>query len=743
MDATTESIAHFIGLFEIKIDEFRLRQDYLEFRLKEVTPDPDRPIEVIGVRLQAPHQLQPYDPGLAYDPVPLPAPPADLPHLSWGGEPAVPDVPGQPPLDLPDTDVPLPAASSFIMGVPVPIPASILSATIQIARLSDDDVFQAADTALFTNPTILHDALASAAHAAEALQGFVTSSLPLAGDWMSFASTVLAQIQEAEAPSCSAAEIWTFRGTETGGIHVNGLVVEEAPVWSEILPLYLRDDAPEAETEDGHAVSGGTGASASDGETVMTRIDGDLDAPASRNVEHDFSRDFAGRDESPSAIDPGLELVAGANSAINEIAVASQWIDAPVIVVSGDVARFDAISQVNVLVEHDTVNGEARQQDSVSLNAVEITTTSSHDGDEASGSGRPEAWSVVRVEADVIQVNWVKQFTFATDFDRADMVVSGHATYLGLGANEIVNAAALTEIGFGYDLIFVGGNMVDATVISQTNTLFDSDSIVTGAGLFDTEALSNTPTASGAKPVIDAQFESAEGAPDTAPASEGIDETLAPADPAMPAEAPSAQPPLSLADNLLLNQVTLTTTGIDSFAQMAENFAAAAEDLANGAETLAREVAQDAMFAGQEALRALQIDGDLIRINLFEQTNIVGDADQIRLEMEELQQTLGDQIQLIAGSNALMNIASITEHGVDSKIMAAGQVYDDALIHQAELIDTEAMPSGVTLAGLSSEAIAAFVSDSMLDVDHIIAEVVPTANFDASSHVDVMQSVLA
>jgi hypothetical protein len=33
MDPTTESIAHFIGLVELSVEELRLRQDYHEFRL--------------------------------------------------------------------------------------------------------------------------------------------------------------------------------------------------------------------------------------------------------------------------------------------------------------------------------------------------------------------------------------------------------------------------------------------------------------------------------------------------------------------------------------------------------------------------------------------------------------------------------------------------------------------------------------------------------------------------------------
>ncbi len=174
---------------------------------------------------------------------------------------------------------------------------------------------------------------------------------------------------------------------------------------------------------------------------------------------------------------------------------------------------------------------------------------------------------------------------------------------------------------------------------------------------------------------------------------------------------------------------------------MTERFAAEADRLAEGAETLSREIAQDAIFAGREALRALHIDGDLVKINLFEQTNIVGDADQIRMAMEALQEDLEAEMQVIAGSNALLNLASVTEHGVDTKIMAGGKVYDDALIYQAEFIDTGALPTGVAMTGLAGEAVA-FLADGMLEAAPVADEIVPTSESEFAGHADVMQTAL-
>ena len=111
-------------------------------------------------------------------------------------------------------------------------------------------------------------------------------------------------------------------------------------------------------------------------------------------------------------------------------------------------------------------------------------------------------------------------------------------------------------------------------------------------------------------------------------------------------------------------------------------------------------------------LRVLQIDGDLIKLNLFEQENIIGDADQMRLDMQRMQEGFAAQAQIVTGSNALINIATVTESGVDSIIMAGGTVYDDALIHQADWFDTDAPADGVLMAGLTNDAVAAFPCES-------------------------------
>ena len=139
----------------------------------------------------------------------------------------------------------------------------------------------------------------------------------------------------------------------------------------------------------------------------------------------------------------------------------------------------------------------------------------------------------------------------------------------------------------------------------------------------------------------------------------------------------------------------------------------------------------------------LYIAGDLIKLNAIEQHNYVGDADQVFLALQDFVAGIGDDVTVTTGSNALLNDAHIRDTGIDSVVMAAGEVYSDALIHQAELIDTDALPNGVT-ATLTNEAIAAFLSSDMIDAAPAADDGAGAAPLTADSgSLDVMATVLA
>jgi hypothetical protein len=402
-------------------------------------------------------------------------------------------------------------------------------------------------------------------------------------------------------------------------------------------------------------------------------------------------------------VEDGHSVVAGANQQLNEVAIHSAWLDAPVIAVMGDVAVIDAISQVNVLFEASIGSAEAVMSQSYnSASIIETATTVVASGaedddddddddneyDDDDGPGRldmPDYWVVTRVDGDLIQVNWVEQFNFATDQDMARVEFSGDDTLIQLGNNSLMNLAEMLEIGFGYDLIIVGGAMVSVNLISQVNALLDIDSLsYDGAG------------------------------PDS----------------------------VSMSDNLLFNSAVIDSTGVDNWIEMDVKFASAGNALAAGAQNIGASVAKNEMFDGIEVLRVLYIEGDWLTINSVTQTNILGDADQVHLALEDFVNKSGGEVTITTGSNSLVNLAEVVDYGVDSTVMVAGEVYSDALIYQAELIDTDADPSGVALTALASEAVAFLAPDI---IENVLPDEVYTSTIieTDSSSADILQTMLA
>ncbi|ATX64832.1 hypothetical protein [Roseinatronobacter bogoriensis] len=397
-------------------------------------------------------------------------------------------------------------------------------------------------------------------------------------------------------------------------------------------------------------------------------------------------------DPTPFGVDPGHHVVTGGNRVVNETVLKAVWVDAPVIAVSQNVLRLDVISQVNVRVESALLPDQATAAPSKSLNVAQLENYSSWADEEGQAHGHsggsaglPAFWNVTRLEGDLVMMNWVQQHIFATDYDRVEVTFSGAATYIGTGENTVFNETLILNLGFHYDLIMVGGSMVTLNQISQINVMLDQDVV------------------SGAVP-------------------EGAN--------------------LHAGDNLQLNMATIATTGIDSQVAQKDNFAKALDDLKAGGKTLSADVARDNIFAGKEMLSVLYIDGDLIQTNVIEQVNYLGDSDQIHFIKDMFSTAAGPDVTVTSGSNAQINAAKIISEGMDSIVMAGGEVYSDALIYQVGLIDDSAAPTGVQLGALANEAVA-FLADDMISPapEHDFGTV--SQSEGSPVPVDIMQTMLA
>ncbi|MBJ3762342.1 hypothetical protein ILP92_06255 [Maribius pontilimi] len=179
--------------------------------------------------------------------------------------------------------------------------------------------------------------------------------------------------------------------------------------------------------------------------------------------------------------------------------------------------------------------------------------------------------------------------------------------------------------------------------------------------------------------------------------------------------------------NALLNSASISMTG-DS---MIGGHSAVADLIASVEDGADMDALADAGVGSTTGtINILHITGDLIVSNAVEQTNIVLDSDLIE----------GFASQVDAEGNFLGNVADVVVGGMPSTVAAAGEVYSDALIYQANLIETGNGPEP----GLAHAAVA-FLADDMIAEAQVTQVDVPTANelADAGTPADVMQLALA
>jgi hypothetical protein len=687
MDKSTEIIAHMIGVFNTTLEDARMRDAYDKFKALQASDPENNPVDAITVTFKASHTLESFTPSLRY---------SDMSPTSSSHDVLRTFVPSAlypagtlPPLmlDVSEQAKYLAESTGFGRSLPTLEPAgSVIVITEQFAHLSDNDLmFLGSGETIFTDPAKYLAQLEQYLNITSAIGAPTDASMIIPGEGaLQSAIDLRDGLAAAQTPALSGVFATILRDADASGVHIDGQVVEEAASLEDLWPAFKSDSAEDAQG--------------------ATSQEGDADTALTTGT-HEFPDPFEGlspgsADDGFVDIEDGHAVVAGANTLINEVIITSAWLDAPVFSVMGSAINLDVISQINVLVDHDQ-GTTAEFMSSTAMNVATLTATASavmsedEDGDgdepdtpaEPADLGLPSHWVVTKISGDLLCVNQVSQFSFVTDFDRAEIEFSSANTYIGLGDNTVMNLTDLAELGYGYDLIMIGGNMISINWISQVNVMIDNDTL----------------TYSGTVP----------GA-------------------------------FSGGDNLLFNGAIINSTGIDSYGQMQDNFATASTSLADGGLTIDESVAHDSVFEGVDILRVLYIDGDFTTINWIEQTNVLGDSDQVHLALDNLEAATGASVTVTTGSNATVNIASITEYGVDSMIAVNGDVYDDALLYQAGLVDTDADPLGVDMPALASEAVA-FLADDMMspDTGHATDAPITITASESTASSDVMQSMLA
>jgi len=93
------------------------------------------------------------------------------------------------------------------------------------------------------------------------------------------------------------------------------------------------------------------------------------------------------------------------------------------------------------------------------------------------------------------------------------------------------------------------------------------------------------------------------------------------------------------------------------------------------------------------------------------------------------------------GANFLINIAELSDFGVDSDVYVQGEQYSDALMHQAGLIVSDPGTQGLGGDGLASEAVA-FLADGMIGEEKDDTFVAPDTGGGVDASHDVMGGIL-
>lgn len=635
MDRISEEIAHFIGMFNMTVEQARLRDAYEEFiPLPAVPSDPVLP-EAPSSDFEAPHFLLGYDPGVRYVPP------------GWSLESVSPWLPlkykyfkmqtsGQHPLEHPQGSSPEPLGSGTNITIILPEidpPGSVASYIVQNIYLTDNDYFGVGGNGLKFSPQPVDNGdLLDLALEALGISPIGSHPMPGGAEAIKDFITSVAEELENYVPATDGpAAIHVFSGETLNGIYVNGKLVTEAPSIDD----HHSFDRQEAE----------------EGWPEHTPV---------KNVKISY--------DGHMEIEASVSISAGGNTVVNDAVLTNIWTGGTVTVVAGDHFQLDAIIQINAICDEDALsqtiaNWSVDDAANQFFNIATFKHTNPLDDNGAQPSGTPDFpsyWIVTEITGDLLIVNWLDQYVFQSDNDVGIVSSSGVTTDIIAGDNLAVNSISITELAYAYDIIVIGGSWYDANIIEQLNVLYDNDLI----GAVD-----------GFQTIGDGS--------------------------------------VSMTGNLLWNEALIYNVS-GAYGDMAAPYQELADNLAAGKEVIPSGVLSDPALAGNEVLRVLHVEGDLINLNYIRQTSIVGDSDQIALAMNEFTPRADAEWTITTGGNALLNHAAIVDLDSLGNVHVGGEQYSQAMLVQAELISDRPEFWAQDPDALVSEAVA-FLHDSIDD----------------------------
>ncbi|KQO77613.1 hypothetical protein [Rhizobium sp. Leaf262] len=667
-DRISDMIAHFIGLFETEIDEARLRTRYVEgkgLHDDAALPGPD---DAQNTDQSYDTSLLDYDPGVRYRSGYLDFGHART-HQALSFEDALRRLHDIASRDLTAPHYRLPGHGGGYEEQPQLVlyqgPGSVIAHVSQFTLLQDDDYLNMTD-----GPNTMRDTT----FATERTMEFYADTVRMT-PFESFhrtdtyeglqavAKTLHDYIEEARENDVTSlgtgtTQDFVLADHSISGTYVNGVSVSALPDVDDYMPDRGIAKPPEDPQES--------------------------DVPL----------------ESHGGAGNSLEVEAGANVVANIVSVVNTGVMSPVMAVMGDYHQIDAITQSYIYSDRDEIGSSFAREDHAATVANNIASfqrsvfgegTKGGDTDSSTEATIfPTAWRVSYVEGDVSFVHWVEQYHFVTDNDTMTVTTSGADVSVLTGGNGAVNLASFLGIGMQYDLVIVGGHVLDMNMISQTAVLYDNDWVRALNG-----ASSGATVQSGG--------------------------------------------------NLIWNEASIHNVGAnDRFDTMPDYMMEAAKAINERDPHMPDGLSTDPNFAGYAGLNVLYITGNLYDVTYIKQVSVLGDSDDVTQAVAKvLANNENATVHIDTGSNAVVNVAQITDYdSFGGSTYVAGHLYSDAVLIQGGLVENDT--SQPHPAPLANEIIAFLHDDHPVD-DH--ADAVFNSGHDLSwsqAHpVDVMQTAVA
>ncbi|MDV4158865.1 hypothetical protein ACCT14_31160 [Rhizobium brockwellii] len=673
IEKISEIIAHFIGLFEMTTDEMRLRTNYAE----GAGPGADGPAlpnqDAFTPAFSSDLQLKDYDPGVIYKSGSYDIEYGPTRHFGRVFEESLEKLAA-----IAGKDIPLPH-----FGDPTDIvltdepeltvfagPGSAISHVLQVNVLYDDDYLDMTDGVHAPRDTsFVIERLADFSAKAEIFTPFASlhrtdtydGALKIAEDLESYIQNSK-DSGPASPGTGDATHDFITTAPKNDTVYVNGEETTDIPVLDDFLP----------------------------------------DRGLAKLLEEPDDSNSSVEQTDPSG--DSLDVTAGANLLVSVASVINTGVIASVTAVMGNYHQIDAISQAFVYSDNDdiasTLHSSGHSAEDAGTVAKNIALfehstfeASSHADTDVAEPTFPTSWRVSVIDGDVSFVQWIEQYHFVSDNDTMTVTTSGSEATVLTGGNTSINVSSFFGMGMQYDLVIIGGNVLDINSITQISLLYDNDWVR---------------------------------------AEDGVD--------------PGAD--IQTGNNLLWNFASIHNVGTDSpFAAMPDYIVETQKAIEDRDPNMPEGLSFDVNFQGYAGLNVLYITGNLYDMTIIKQVSILGDSDDVTQAASTILDNNPDAtVTIDTGNNAVINIAEIVDYdSFGQTTYLAGQLYSDAILIQGGLVEHDTTQPQPADDRLANEVIAFLDNDDPGGSDS--ADGVINAGHDfswSSAHpADVMQAMVA